>query len=101
MYVFLSYSSHYFFAVVRALRYAIEGCGHDFEPFITVDLLQLIFKTLEHTNRFVREIGYNVISSIVKCPNVSEATVNTHWATIAENLAGGLADNWSQVHNAT
>ena len=84
----------------RALQHAIDGCGSKFEPFITTDLLQVIFTSLGHTNRFVRESGFRVISSIVKCPGLSETTTNTHWPVVAENLARGLADNWSQVCTA-
>ena len=28
---------------------------------------------------------------------ISAATTSTHWPSIADNLAKGLADNWSQV----
>ena len=81
----------------RALQHAVVGCGSKFEPFITTNLLQLIFSALGNANRFGRETGFKVLFSIVQCPDISEATTNTHWPTIAENLAGGLADNWSQV----
>ena len=81
----------------RALQHAVVGCGSRFEPFITPDLLQLIFTSLGHANRFVRESGFKVIASIVKCPGLSEATTSAHWPVISENLARGLADNWSQV----
>ena len=85
---------------VRALQHAVVGCGSKFESFITTDLLQLIFTSLGHANRFVRETGFKVISAIVKCPGLSEATTTTHWPVVAENLARGLADNWSQVFMA-
>ena len=51
-----------------ALHHAVEGCGNSFEPHITSDLLDILFTALKHTNRFVREMGYKVMSSIVKCP---------------------------------
>ena len=82
----------------RALQCAVVGCGPNFQPFITTDLLQLVFGTLSHANRFVRETGFKVISSMVKCPDLSEATIKAHWPMVAQNLARGLADNWSQVH---
>ena len=87
-------------ATIRALQHAVVGCGSKFESFITTDLLQLIFTSLGHANRFVRETGFKVISAIVKCPDLSEATTTTHWPIVAENLARGLADNWSQVFMA-
>ena len=86
---------------IRALQSAVAGCGSKFEPFITTDLLQLIFTSLGHANRFVRETGFKVISAIVKCPGLSEATTTAHWPVVAENLARGLADNWSQVCTCT
>ena len=86
---------------IRALQSAVAGCGSKFEPFITTDLLQLIFTSLGHANRFVRETGFKVISAIVKCPGLSEATTTAHWPVVAENLARGLADNWSQVYSYT
>ena len=62
--LFLSLSLSY----LRALEHAVVGCGSAFEPFITFDLLQLIFTALGHTNRFVRETGFRVLAAIVKCP---------------------------------
>jgi len=52
----------------RALQQAVVGCGSSFEPFITSDLLQLIFSSLKHTNKFIRETGFKVLAAIVKCP---------------------------------
>lgn len=45
----------------------VDGCGESFKPFITNDFLELLFKTLSHTNRFVRETGYYVLGSLVSC----------------------------------
>ena len=52
----------------RALKQAVRGCGSSFQPFITSELLELLFSTLEHTNRFVRETGFKLIAAIVKVP---------------------------------
>lgn len=35
--------------------------------FLTKDLLDLIFTALTHTNRFVRETGFNVCAALVSC----------------------------------
>ena len=43
----------------------IEGCGRAFNEYITQDLLDLIFQALNHTNRFVRETGYQLCASLV------------------------------------
>ena len=45
----------------------VDGCGENFKPFITNDFLELLFSTLSHTNRFVRETGYYVLGSLVSC----------------------------------
>lgn len=50
----------------------IEGCGNKFQPLIDEELLCLIFKTLTHTNRFVRETGFYVCSSLVNCGSKDE-----------------------------
>ncbi|XP_064405972.1 uncharacterized protein LOC135351009 [Halichondria panicea] len=80
-----------------ALKHAVRGCGPSFQPFITSELLELIFTTLEHTNRFVRETAFKLIAAIVKVPDLSPSTTATHWPMVAQALASGLADNWSQV----
>ena len=51
----------------RCLQSVIEGCGHEFNDYVDQDLLDLIFRALTHTNRFVRETGYYVCSSLVSC----------------------------------
>ncbi|CAG2063838.1 unnamed protein product [Timema podura] len=89
----------------------IEGCGTNFQPFVEEDLLSLIFQTLTHTNRFVRETGYYVCSALVSCGNTSHddegrdsvGAVNPIFAyghEFSRHLATGLADNWSQVRLA-
>ena len=45
----------------------IEGCSYGFNEFVDQELLDLIFSALDHTNRFVRETGYYVCSSLVGC----------------------------------
>ncbi len=50
-----------------SLHQAVWGCGANFGQYVTPDLLELIFSCLEHTNRFVREMGYKTLGAIVKC----------------------------------
>lgn len=83
-----------------ALQKAVIGCGGNFAPFVTLDLLHLIFNSLGHTNRFVRETGYDTLAAIIKCPDLPEATTSALWPSVAKYLAAGLADNWSQVRMA-
>ena len=99
------------------------GCGAGFAAFVNSDLLQLIFDSLCHTNRFVRETGYKTLAAIIKCPGtplpcgppmsvvtclcvctcacayvgLDESTISSLWPGVADHLATGLADNWSQV----
>lgn len=53
----------------------VDGCGENFKPYITNDFLELLFKTLSHTNRFVRETGYYVLGSLVSCGTSCEGKV--------------------------
>ncbi|XP_071507896.1 uncharacterized protein [Diadema antillarum] len=99
---------------MRCLQSVIEGCGSQFLPFIDQELLDLIFQTLTHTNRFVRETGFYVCSSLVSCSTSLEDgvenmelsdghvtnTILQHGDQLAHHLALGLADNWSQVRLA-
>ncbi|CAH8452758.1 unnamed protein product [Schistosoma guineensis] len=75
------------------------------KDFIKVDrtiILELIFKAVQHVNRFVRETGYDVLSTMISrhlCytePEAKEAT----YINVATQLAKGLSDNWSQVRMA-
>ncbi|KAJ9574061.1 hypothetical protein L9F63_008587, partial [Diploptera punctata] len=96
---------------LKCLQAMIEGSGADFQPFVEDELLELIFTTLTHTNRFVRETGYYVCSSLVGCGNMEQdaegrdsiSVVNpiyTYGHEFSKHLATGLADNWSQVRLA-
>lgn len=63
------------FVCFRCLQYIIEGLGHNFNPYVDQDLLDLIFRALTHTNRFVRETGYYVCSSLVACGCVQDGNI--------------------------
>jgi len=91
---------------MKCLRCMIEGCGKSFNEFINQELLDLLFSALTHTNRFVRETGFNVCSAIVVCGNNLDGTVNNNSVVkyghaFAKYFAKGLADNWSQVRLAS
>ena len=62
----------------RALQHVVENCGTAFEPHLTSDLIQLVFTSLGHTNRFVRETGYKVIAAIIMIPGQSLVHVHVH-----------------------
>lgn len=50
---------------LKALQFMIEGCGNDFQVYINEELLGLVFKTLTHSNHFVREAGFYLCSSLL------------------------------------
>ncbi|XP_048580229.1 uncharacterized protein LOC116601563 isoform X2 [Nematostella vectensis] len=100
---------------MRCLQSVIEGCGEEFNEHITQDLLDLIFQALNHTNRFVRETGYQLCGSLVSLGRIQESEVLDsqgsriayeknaivqHGKQFADYLRKGLADNWSQVRLA-
>ncbi|KAK2178117.1 hypothetical protein NP493_558g01003 [Ridgeia piscesae] len=94
---------------MKCLQAVINGCGTNFNRFVTQELLDLIFQTLSHTNRFVRETGYYVCGSLVGC-NYSESgevllppeenAIYQLGDQFSKWLGTGLADNWSQVRLA-
>ncbi|XP_013398368.1 uncharacterized protein LOC106164872 [Lingula anatina] len=95
---------------MKCLQCMLENCGYSFNPYIDQELLDLVFDTLNHTNRFVRETGYYVCGTLVSCglddtaPAGTELTnenaIYRHGQQFAEYLGKGLADNWSQVRLA-
>jgi hypothetical protein len=61
-------------------------------------MMSLIFRSLHHTNRFVRESGFQTCSTLIEA--ASEDVYAKFGVVFAQNLAEGLADNWSQVRLA-
>ncbi|XP_076807536.1 uncharacterized protein LOC143450754 [Clavelina lepadiformis] len=90
---------------MKCLQCMIEGCGKTFNPYITQELLNLLFSALNHTNRFVRETGYNVCAAIVRCGQTdgvaTSDSVLKYGDQFSKYLGKGLADNWSQVRLAS
>ena len=89
---------------MKGLKCVIEGCQEFFLQFLNQELLDLIFETLKHTNRFVRETGYYVCSALVRYGVRSSAQctdkVKDFGYQLAAHLRDGLSDNWSQVRMA-
>ena len=88
---------------MTALKFAVEGCGTRFQPHITKELVELLFKTLSHTNRFVRETSFYVLAAIICCFEQMKEDGNISadlLMPVAKSLALGLSDNWSQVRMA-
>lgn len=82
----------------RALQKIMEGCGPEFGPFLTPSLRDLVYRSLLHPNRFIREIGYFVCKSMVYA--LPEQLLRSVASELAKQLADGLSDNWSQVRFA-
>ena len=51
---------------VKCIQSMINGCTNGFRKFVDDELLDLIFTTLGHDNRFVRETGYQTCASIIQ-----------------------------------
>ncbi|XP_062503877.1 uncharacterized protein LOC134180707 isoform X2 [Corticium candelabrum] len=88
---------------MRCLCCVVDGCGVEFDTFVDSDFLQLIFSTLSHTNRFVRESAFQLLSSLVRAnPSDGNArpSIVKHGKELSVALGRGLADNWSQVRLA-
>lgn len=64
----------------RCLQSVIDGCEVNFNSQVDQMLLDLIFTALTHTNRFVRETGYQVCASLVSCNShlVKSGTILCH-----------------------
>ncbi|CAI9744392.1 XP_029652912.1uncharacterized protein LOC115226077 [Octopus vulgaris] len=96
---------------MKCLQSVIVGCGTLFNSQIDQELLDLIFLSLKHTNRFVRETGFYVCSAIVNCTvdskggeqpvvTLEDNAVYLFGDQLAIQLGFGLSDNWSQVRLA-
>ncbi|XP_076055845.1 uncharacterized protein LOC143033974 isoform X2 [Oratosquilla oratoria] len=92
---------------MKALEHMITGSTAKFLPYIDQELLDLIFVSLSHTNRFVRETGFNVCAALVSCGNaesnelLEKNPLFVYGDQLAQHLGQGLADNWSQVRLAS
>lgn len=92
---------------MKCLEHMIAGAAARFLPYIDQDLLDLIFKALTHTNRFVRETGFSVCAALVSCGAYEGAELLEtnpmfmYGDQLSRHLGQGLADNWSQVRLAS
>lgn len=81
-----------------AVRFIMKGCRERFNPHLDEALLQLVFRSVRHRNRFVRETGFLTCGTIAEIcgPAKLEAVSDT----LTRILGTGLGDNWSQVRFA-
>jgi len=90
---------------VKCVQALVNGCGDKFHLYVDQSLLDLIFTSLEHPNRFVRETAYQTCATIIEvCSGQAiletENPVMRFAHQFATHFAEGLADNWSQVRMA-
>eukprot|EP00736_Rhodelphis_marinus_P002697 Rmarinus@m.11081 len=77
------------------LQKLAEGCGLAFRDALSDDLINLVIRAGRHPNRFVRESGYHTLNAMSKAADVQ--TLYNVRMLVAEAVAAGLKDNWSQV----
>jgi len=84
---------------VKCLQLIVEASN------VVVDLetLDLVFASVDHTNRFVRETGYYTLGAIVKAGAKGDDSPDVYTSfgqVLTSKLSEGMADNWSQVRLA-
>jgi hypothetical protein len=77
------------------MQHIIEGCGDRFQPEVTPELRDLIYRALLHPNRFVRETCYLILATV--CRVCSGPELEGIANEVAARLQDGLSENWSQV----
>ena len=82
---------HLFIIFHRCLQSIIEGCGTTFNVYIDQELLDLIFCSLNHTNRFVRETGYYVCGALVSC-NTAASGLNVTLFSVHQRICKTFED---------
>ena len=81
--------------VVQALEMVMEGCGPVFAKCADEELRDLVFASLYHPNRFVRETGYRCLA--VLCRISAGDALHGFGPRAATCLQDGLSENWSQA----
>jgi hypothetical protein len=84
---------------VRALQQVVDALPpEDVAPRLSAPVRSVLYGSLSHPNRFVRETGHFMLASAsaaLKGPALEEAADE-----LAPRIADGLSDNWSQVRYA-
>lgn len=84
---------------VKSLLGIIRGCGRNFAQLCTPQILNLVYRCLNHSNRFVRENGFYLCAALSE--SVDKAVLGGEIGPImAPKLVDGLVDEWSQVSRA-
>lgn len=80
------------------MRRIIENTGVGFQRHLTTELLDLLYKSCRHPNRFVRETSYHTLAAV--CSISPASSVHQLGYALAEVLQDGLSENWSQVRSS-
>jgi len=88
---------------MKCLQEMMVNSGQNFRDQVDEAMMSLLFKALVHENRFVRETAFGVCAELFVDKSRIDANPALFAITdkIAENIAVGLADNWSQVRLAS
>ena len=83
-------------AVLISLKGIVEGAGPEaFDPFLDLQFLEVTFRVLHCTNRFVCENVIGLIKNLCLCRS---ATHSPELAlVISEHIQFGLLNDWSEV----
>lgn len=84
---------------VRCVHRIAHGAGAAFAPHATPELRALLYKCLDHVNRFVRETAFLALAALCEAL-AGTAELQGMAAEVAQRLRDGLGDNWSQVRAA-
>jgi hypothetical protein len=82
----------------KALQCLIEGTGEAIAAHLGAGERALIYRALQHPNRFVRETGFLTMGSL--CGILRGANLLPQLDEMALWLGKGMGDNWSQVRFA-
>ncbi|VDL60833.1 unnamed protein product [Hymenolepis diminuta] len=93
---------------MKSLHYCVEGLGAErFKTCCDPDIITIVFKAVNHTNRFVRETGYDVLGTIIQNQGCGGSGIGedgqedvSDYIRVAQQLRTGLGDNWSRVRMA-
>eukprot|EP00879_Flechtneria_rotunda_P017789 GHRR01018648.1.p1 GENE.GHRR01018648.1~~GHRR01018648.1.p1 ORF type:complete len:558 (+),score=195.68 GHRR01018648.1:134-1807(+) len=83
---------------MKVLQQLMEGTGPAVAPHITPDVQALLYRAMHHPNRFVRESAHFTAASL--CEALAGPQLVDTGLELAQRLADGLSDNWSQVRYA-
>jgi len=75
-----------------------EGSNQNFIPFIDSKLQEYVSKSILNENRYVREIGLSLLSTLLQICDISH--IKTFGLKYASLILLGLSDSWPQVRYA-